>query len=473
MTPTASASPITLLTTVAAPGNAAPAAAGNAPTPAQGGGFQLLIDTAAQQQLGSQLGAALQKSLPATPSASTEPADDSGNVLPLAGLLLPSAAELPVPSKEEVDKAAASTKDDSSDDTQPATGDAAIQLLWVPVNIQAAPSAPSGNVGSNNSNTAAMTALEGAGGGKGQARGLSTGTQSTGTQNTGAQGADAQDINAATNSSLAAAAEQNNAVAKKDDSAMQLAANADAVAQDGNFAAGKQAPSGRNSKPANDPLVAVPGADAKTDLASLNVATNVAAATKSTEGSNFADILKPETAAQAATGVSAAALDTGRAPQATRPYADMNTATATVALPVGSNGWSDAVVDKVMWFSANQLSNAEIKLNPPDLGPLQVRISTQHDQASVVFSSPHAAVRDALDQALPRLRDMLGGQGIQLSDASVGGQGASRQQQQQQGGESRPANSGFFSSEDNGDTPIAVTRVVGPRLSTSAVDAYA
>ncbi|HSB96388.1 MAG TPA: flagellar hook-length control protein FliK, partial [Spongiibacteraceae bacterium] len=263
--------------------------------------------------------------------------------------------------------------------------------------------------------------------------------------------------------------EQNNAAAKKDDNTLQLAANVDAAAQEGDFVAAKQPPTVRNTKATNDPLVAVPGTDAKIDPALLNVA----AAAKSTEGSSFAEILKPETVAQATTSAPTAVLDTGRTPQSTRPYAEMNTATATVALPVGSSGWSDAVVDKVMWFSANQLSNAEIKLNPPDLGPLQVRISTQHDQASVVFSSPHAAVREALDQALPRLRDMLGGQGIQLSDASVGGQGAPRQQQQQQGGDNRAANSGFFRGEDRGDTPIAVTRVVGSRLATSAVDAYA
>ena len=154
-------------------------------------------------------------------------------------------------------------------------------------------------------------------------------------------------------------------------------------------------------------------------------------------------------------------------------------ANATVQVPVGSEGWGDAVADKVMWFSANQLSSAELHLNPPDLGPLQVRIDTRHDQASVVFSSQHAQVRDALDQALPRLRDMLGSQGIQLLDVSVGGQGAERQPQFARGdsGGQRPSGgntAGFFGGAgDDGEPLAAVATVTGMRLPRAGVDAYA
>ncbi|MDY0007999.1 MAG: flagellar hook-length control protein FliK, partial [Spongiibacteraceae bacterium] len=49
-------------------------------------------------------------------------------------------------------------------------------------------------------------------------------------------------------------------------------------------------------------------------------------------------------------------------------------------------GWGEAVVDKLMWMSARQLGSAEIQLDPPELGPLQLRVSTQHDQTSVSFS---------------------------------------------------------------------------------------
>ena len=441
MTPTASASPITLLTTTVDPVVSAPAAGGGSPAAAPGRGFQLLIEAAAQQQLGAQLGVTLQKALPAAPANTAAQPVDGGNVLPLTGLLLPSTTDQLALPKDATAKTA-SSKDDSPDAAQPTLNAAAIQLLWVPINIQAAPPLPTGSVGSSNVSTAVADSD-----GKGQGGGSAI---------SGAIAAQVAGIG-------------QNAAAKKADGSIAVGTAADTAALDNDPLPAKQVP-GQTAKPNTDPLVAISSTDTKIDTALLNIA----AAAKSTEGSNFAEVLKPETAAQASTVAPTAVLDTGRTQPSARPYADMNSAsaTATVSLPVGSNGWSDAVVDKVMWFSANQLSNAEIKLNPPDLGPLQVRISTQHDQASVIFTSPHAAVREALDQALPRLRDMLGGQGIQLSDASVGGQGASRQQQQQ-GGENRAPSQGFFGGDDSSDTPIAVTRVIGSRLASSAVDAYA
>jgi len=255
----------------------------------------------------------------------------------------------------------------------------------------------------------------------------------------------------------------------KDDAALQPGVDNVAAQQQSGLAQNKQAALDRNSNARSDVLATPSTNDNKLDVAGLDLAN---AAQKPSDSTSFADLLKPLNTAQTAANLLTAPLDTGRVQQQTaRSYVEMNSTGATVSLPVGSSGWSDAVVDKVMWFSAHQFSSAEIQLNPPDLGPLQVRISTQHDQASVVFSSPHAAVRDALDQALPRLRDMLGGQGIQLSDASVGGQGAQRQQQQ--GSDNRAPTPGFFRGDDSVDAPVAVTRVLGARLSTAAVDAYA
>ncbi|MBY6094584.1 flagellar hook-length control protein FliK [Ferrimonas balearica] len=62
---------------------------------------------------------------------------------------------------------------------------------------------------------------------------------------------------------------------------------------------------------------------------------------------------------------------------------------------------------------------AELRLDPPELGALQVRIQMNGDQAQVQIQTQHAQARDLLEQALPRLREMLQGQGIQLADANV------------------------------------------------------
>ncbi|AZP13891.1 flagellar hook-length control protein FliK [Undibacterium parvum] len=99
------------------------------------------------------------------------------------------------------------------------------------------------------------------------------------------------------------------------------------------------------------------------------------------------------------------------------------TATKTALTPhVGANGWDKALGQKVVWMIAGRMQSAELSLNPPDLGPLQVVIKVSNDQASANFFSAQPEVREALESALPRLRQMLNDAGVQLSDFSVGSQ---------------------------------------------------
>lgn len=63
--------------------------------------------------------------------------------------------------------------------------------------------------------------------------------------------------------------------------------------------------------------------------------------------------------------------------------------------------------------------SASLRLSPEHLGPLEVRISIRDDQASVWFGANHADTRAALEQALPRLRELFASQGLSLADAGV------------------------------------------------------
>ncbi|MBA1277365.1 MULTISPECIES: flagellar hook-length control protein FliK [Pseudomonadaceae] len=93
------------------------------------------------------------------------------------------------------------------------------------------------------------------------------------------------------------------------------------------------------------------------------------------------------------------------------------------------SGWSEAVVDKVMWLSSQNLKSAEIQLDPAELGRMEIRIDMNKDQTQtqVTFLSPHAGVRDALEGQMQRLRDMFAQQGmtmdVNVSDQSKGWQG--------------------------------------------------
>ncbi|HLF97796.1 MAG TPA: flagellar hook-length control protein FliK [Methylococcaceae bacterium] len=104
-----------------------------------------------------------------------------------------------------------------------------------------------------------------------------------------------------------------------------------------------------------------------------------------------------------------------------------------VATPVGHPGWDTEMSQRVVWMSGNSVSSAEIHLNPPHLGPVEVRISVGQDQqTSVQFLSPHAAVREALEAALPRLRDQFGAQQLTLGDVSVSQHSDGQQNDSQQ-----------------------------------------
>ncbi|MCW8909703.1 MAG: flagellar hook-length control protein FliK [Gammaproteobacteria bacterium] len=86
---------------------------------------------------------------------------------------------------------------------------------------------------------------------------------------------------------------------------------------------------------------------------------------------------------------------------------------------VQSSGWSQGVSERVAWMVQGNFQNAEIKLNPANLGPLEIKMSITEDQARISFVSAHAPVREALDQAIPRLREMLEQQGLNLADVDV------------------------------------------------------
>ncbi|MGG2396227.1 flagellar hook-length control protein FliK [Pseudomonas sp. SH1-B] len=140
-------------------------------------------------------------------------------------------------------------------------------------------------------------------------------------------------------------------------------------------------------------------------------------------------------------------------------------------------GWSEAVVDRVMWLSSQNLKSAEIQLDPAELGRLEVRVNLSQDQAQVTFASPNAAVRDALEGQMHRLRDLFAQQGMNLADANVSDQSLNRGWQGQGQGEGGRGGSGsrdgLFAGEDL--QPIGHQEIRSDRLggARGLVDYYA
>ncbi len=89
---------------------------------------------------------------------------------------------------------------------------------------------------------------------------------------------------------------------------------------------------------------------------------------------------------------------------------------------LGDDGFDQAIGARLGWLADQKIGHAHVRLNPEDLGPVDVRLQMNGDKVHASFSSPHVDVRQALESSLPRLRELLGEQGFQLAHADVGHQ---------------------------------------------------
>jgi flagellar hook-length control protein FliK len=133
--------------------------------------------------------------------------------------------------------------------------------------------------------------------------------------------------------------------------------------------------------------------------------------------------------------------------------------------PVGSSGFAKELGQQITWLSGQDVKQAQIRLHPQDLGPLDVKVSVEHGRVDVNFLTQHPDTTAAVQQSLGQLHQMLGGQGLSLGHATVG-----QHAQQQFGGQpNQQAQTGNNAGDDTGDTPIATAA----RVAIGLVDAFA
>jgi flagellar hook-length control protein FliK len=94
---------------------------------------------------------------------------------------------------------------------------------------------------------------------------------------------------------------------------------------------------------------------------------------------------------------------------------------------VDSRQWADDIGTHLSAMVANKTHSASLQLTPDNLGPVQVKIEVNSNQANVWFTADHPDTRTALEQSLPRLRELFASQGMSLMDAGVFGHGAQQQ----------------------------------------------
>jgi flagellar hook-length control protein FliK len=128
-----------------------------------------------------------------------------------------------------------------------------------------------------------------------------------------------------------------------------------------------------------------------------------------------------------------------------------------VNTPVGNAGWAAEVSDKLVWMVGRQEQRVELVLNPPQLGRVEVSLSLNGDQATAQFLSANPVVREALESAMPRLREMLADGGITLGQTHVGSDSSGQTANQRENGDNRSSFGGGNALSDTtiraGSTP--------------------
>ena len=121
--------------------------------------------------------------------------------------------------------------------------------------------------------------------------------------------------------------------------------------------------------------------------------------------------------------------------------------TDKLAARVGTPAWEQSFSQKVVWMANGAQQIASLTLNPPDLGPLQIVLSVNNDQANATFIAAQPEVRLAIEAAMPKLREMMSDAGIQLGQANVSAGDPRQQNTAQQDSASRQNTGGNLSAD--------------------------
>jgi flagellar hook-length control protein FliK len=136
---------------------------------------------------------------------------------------------------------------------------------------------------------------------------------------------------------------------------------------------------------------------------------------------------------------------------------------------LGTQAWDNQVSQRIVYMVGKEQA-ATLTLNPPDLGPVQIVLNVTNDQATVAFSSDQLDVRQALENALPRLREMMSESGIALGNATVDANVPDgRQQQQDSDRRAQGGQGGAGGLTGDGQDAAPAVNEVAPRTRTVSI----
>ena len=154
------------------------------------------------------------------------------------------------------------------------------------------------------------------------------------------------------------------------------------------------------------------------------------------------------------------------------PSVQPNLARLPVAESVFHPQWGEALGNRVTWLVTQEVQRAELRLNPPELGPIEVRIAVKNDSAEISFLASTGSIREAIEAAVPRLREMLDENNLRLVNVDVSDK--SPEQQQGEVGNNGQTHRGRSESADTSlEDPGRSDEGSMHRIRVGLIDAYA
>ena len=143
-----------------------------------------------------------------------------------------------------------------------------------------------------------------------------------------------------------------------------------------------------------------------------------------------------------------------------------NTQTQMAPLHIGQNAWESNLASRIQMFVGQNIQNAEIRLDPPELGLLEIKIKIVNDSANLSFNSSNSQVREAIETAIPRLKEMFEESGLSLGDVNVQQESFAQKENENEADTSTLTNLNETENENEQET---ISREI---VSNSLIDTY-
>jgi flagellar hook-length control protein FliK len=138
---------------------------------------------------------------------------------------------------------------------------------------------------------------------------------------------------------------------------------------------------------------------------------------------------------------------------------------------LGSEEWQVDLGSQLVAMVEKGDQSAVINLSPVELGPVQIDVAVHEGEVSVAFAAQVAETRTAIEASLPKLREMLAGEGLSLTNSNINNMlsGFSQQRSSSRGGEERSTSRGRFAEPET----TVLIQTTPSRIRRSLVDLYA